>query len=172
MPQVELIGPNRMNIKGHVFIKGEPEDVDMEMAFALRDNPRFKVTGLDTRAAVEFQEMERRPAGAGLFAAILEAQDRLDIDDDASFDRLGQPAVPALSALLGYPVSREERDAALKAAPKVVHGDDARGEKSAPSEVADFAAARVAGTPITIKKRPVVEPAAPADVEEEAGVQV
>ena len=171
MPVAELIGPNRMNIGGHVFVKGEPEEVDMGVAFQLRENPRFKVTGLDTRAAVDFAEGEQRPSGAALHAAIIEAVDGLDIDDDASFDRLGQPAVPALSALLGYPISKDERDAALKAAPKVVHGDDARGEKSAPSEVADFAAARVAGTPITIKKRPVVEPAA-HEVEEETGVQV
>ena len=39
MPVAELIGPNRMNIGGHVFVKGEPEEVDMETAFQLRDNP-------------------------------------------------------------------------------------------------------------------------------------
>ena len=167
MPQVELIGPNRMNIKGHVFIKGEPEDVDMEMAFALRDNPRFKVTGLDTRAAVEFQEMERRPAGAGLFAAILEAQDRLDIDDDASFDRQGKPSVAALSHVLGYPITKEERDAALKAAPKVVHGEDGKVSTVSPAEIAAHAAQREGGKPITIKRQ-----GAPAPAVVEEGVTV
>ena len=151
MPTAELIGPNRMNFGGHVFIKGEPEEVEIELAVQLKDNPRFKVTGLDTREAVEYREMQTRPSGRALYAAILEAQDRLDIDDDDSFDRQGKPAVAALSKILGYPITREERDAALKAAPKVVHEDEGKPLAVNTAEIAQHAATRGSGG-IKLKK--------------------
>ena len=151
MPQVELVGPNRMNVNGHVFVKGEPEEVDIETALHLKDNPRFKVTGLDTREALEYREMQTRPQGRALYAAILEAQDRLDIDDDEAFDRQGKPSVAALSKVLGYPISKEERDAALKAAPKVAHEDDGKALQVNTAEIAEHAATRGSGI-LKVKK--------------------
>jgi len=170
MPVAELIGPNRLNIGGHVFINGEPEEVDMETAFQLRDNPRFKVTGLDTREAVVFKESQRRPSGAALYAAILEAQDQLDLDDDEAFDRHGRPSIAALTRILGYPISRDERDAALKAASKVAHGEEGKAERVSPAEIAQHAAARGEPKPITIKRQ---NPSAPKEtVADEQGVTV
>jgi hypothetical protein len=114
--------------------------------------------------------MERRPLGAALYAAILEAQDRLDIDDDDSFDRQGKPAIAALSRILGYPIKKEERDAALKAAPKVAHGEEGKAEKISPAEIAAHAATRSDSKPVTIKKQ---VPAAPKETAgNEQGVTV
>jgi hypothetical protein len=146
-----------MNVGGHVFVKGEPEDVEIELALQLKDNPRFKVTGLDTREAVEYREMQTRPSGRALYAAILEAQDRLDIDDDDSFDRHGKPAVAALSKVLGYPITKEERDAALRAAPKVAHEDEGKPLQVNTAEIAQHAASRGSSGGIKLKKQPAPE---------------
>jgi hypothetical protein len=113
-----LIQPNRLNIGGVVYEKGKRVEVDMETAFGFAGNPRFKVHGLDSRAAFEFKELANRPHGAVLYDAINDAIDRLDPDDDASFERNGKPSVAAISNVLGYPVTAAERDAAT-VAPKV-----------------------------------------------------
>ena len=54
-------------------------------------------------------------ASADLLRAINEAADELDIEDEENFDRGGRPSVYALSKALGYPITREERDAAMSA---------------------------------------------------------
>lgn len=118
MPEVELVGLHRLNVGGKVYEKGVKTPVDFAVAFALQNNPRFKVTGLDTRAALDYRETQHRPSGKELFDAINDANDRLDVDDDESFDRSGKPALDALARILGYPISREERDAALNAVEK------------------------------------------------------
>ena len=118
MPTAELIGPNRMNIDGKVYLKNKPVPIDMETAFSLANNPRFKVSGLTSREVVEFQEMQRRPREPDLLRAINEAADMLDVDDEDNFDRSGRPSVAALSKALGYPITKEERDAALNAVEK------------------------------------------------------
>lgn len=113
MPEAELVGPNRLNVGGELFVKGVPKSVDFQTAFSLKDNPRFKVTGLDTRAALEFKELSHRPEGDELLTAIRDAADALDVDDDESFDKQGKPAIAALSKALGYPIDKTERDRAL-----------------------------------------------------------
>ena len=65
MPTAELIQPNRLNVGGKLYMKGRPVPVDMETAFLLANNPRFKVTGLTSREVVEFQEMQSRPRERG-----------------------------------------------------------------------------------------------------------
>ena len=134
MPQVELLQPNRLNIGGTIYLKGVKTPVDMGTALDFDGNPRFKVTGLDTRAAVEHRERLGRPEGAGLLKAIREAADDLDVDDDTSFDRLGKPALAALAERLGYQVTKEERDRALASvekAPQAGHGLEAAEVKAA-----------------------------------------
>jgi hypothetical protein len=118
MPEVELVGLHRLNVGGKVYERGVKTPVDFDTAFSLQNNPRFKVTGLDTREALDYRETQTRPTGRALYDAILDANDRLDVDDDESFDRNGKPSVAALSHILGYPISREERDAALNAVEK------------------------------------------------------
>ena len=113
VPEVELIQPARLNIDGVIYKRGERVPVEFDVAYQLAADPRFKVHGLDTRAAVEHREKQGRPLGDDLMQAIREAADELDPDDDASFDRLGKPAIAALSDALGYPVPKEERDRAL-----------------------------------------------------------
>ena len=112
MPEVELVGLARLNRGGKLFIKGVREPVDFETALALKDNPRFKVYGLDTREALAYQETQTRPRGADLYDAINEAIDALEPDDE-NYDRSGKAAVGVLSSALGYPVTKEERDAAM-----------------------------------------------------------
>ena len=70
MPEVELLGLNRLNIEGVVYHKGVKTPVDFDTAFSLKKNKRFKVTGLDTREALDYQDMQTRPRGADLHAAI------------------------------------------------------------------------------------------------------
>jgi len=118
MPEAELVGPNRLNKRiGEdsylMFERGKRQPVDMGLAFKLAEDPRFKVYGLHTREAVEYAEHNSRPTGADLKEAILEAIDQLDPDNDDHFDRQSRPALGALAEILGYHVSKEERDAAM-----------------------------------------------------------
>ena len=61
MPEVELVGLHRLNVGGKVYEKGVKTPVDFAVAFALQNNPRFKVTGLDTREALDYHETQHRP---------------------------------------------------------------------------------------------------------------
>jgi hypothetical protein len=140
MPEVELIGLHRLNFGGKVFEKGVKTPVEFDVAFSLQNNPRFKVYGLDTREALDYRDAQHRPTGQALFDAILDANDRLDVDDDANFDRLGKPSIDALARILGYPISKEERDAALNAvekAPQAPKQLDTEEIKSAAAAAAD-----------------------------------
>ena len=112
VPEVELIQPARLNIDGVIYKRGERVPVEFDVAYQLAANPRFKVHGLDTRAAVEHREKQGRPLGDDLMQAIRDAADDLS-EDDANYDRLGKPAIAALSAALGYAITKEERDRAL-----------------------------------------------------------
>ena len=118
VPEVELIQPARLNIDGVIYKRGERVPVEFDVAYQLAADPRFKVHGLDTRAAVEHREKQGRPLGDDLMQAIREAADELDPDDDASFDRLGKPAIAAIGNALGYPITKEERDRALASVQK------------------------------------------------------
>jgi hypothetical protein len=143
MPEVELIGLHRLNYGGRVYEKGVKTPVDFDVAFALQNNPRFKVTGLDTREALDYRDTQHRPSGQALYDAILDANDRLDVDDDANFDRLGKPSIDALARILGYPISKEERDAALNAVEKAPQAP-----KQVDTEEIKAAAAAAAGKPV------------------------
>ncbi len=113
-PTAELLPPLlRLNDGGTVFKKGVPQPVSYDMARKLAASPRFKVTGLDTKEAVEAAALAARPKGEALLQAIRDAASDLDIDDDANFDRHGKPDHRALSDKLGFPVSAAERDRAL-----------------------------------------------------------
>lgn len=151
MPEVELVSLNRMNVGGKVFENGKRTEVDFETAFALAGNPRFRVYGLDTREALEHRELNNRPRGADLVSAILVAVDRLDVDDDSSFDRVGKPSVTALAGVLGYPVTMEERDLALRsgAKPQILPADD-DGEEIKPKP-----AIKIRKTPVEERKEPL-----------------
>jgi hypothetical protein len=113
VPKAELIQPRSLNIGGVIYHQGVPKEVDFPTALDLDKSPRFNVTGLNTREAVEYQERQTRPVGAALSEAIKDAMDRLDVDDDDSFDRVGKPAIGALGKILGYPITTSERDKAM-----------------------------------------------------------
>jgi len=110
----ELLPPLlSINTAGKMFKKGVPLPVDLAVAQKLAENPRFHVTGLHSRTAVEEAAYHARPKGEALMQAIRNAADRFDVDDDDNWDRIGKHSVHALSKALGYGVSGEERDRAL-----------------------------------------------------------
>ena len=135
-PTAELLSPNSLATAGRTFKKGIPQPVDFDTAHLLEDNPRFKVTGLNTRAAVDHAAVASRPTGEELTLAIREAADSLDEDDNSSFDRNGHASHHAISVVLGYPVTVNERDKSLgliekpertRAAPQAGRLDTAEG---------------------------------------------
>ena len=110
----ELLPPLlSINTAGKMFKKGVALPVDLPTAQKLAENPRFHVTGLHSRTAVEEAAYHARPKGEALMEAIRNAADRFDVDDDDNWDRIGKHSVHALSKALGYGVSGEERDRAL-----------------------------------------------------------
>jgi hypothetical protein len=114
MPTATLLELNRLNIGGaEMYHRGVEQEVTVATALRLAQDPRFKVKGLTTRDLVEHQEAQSRPRGKDLYDEIRTAADDLDVDNDDNFDRSGRPSVSALSAALGYPITAEERDAAL-----------------------------------------------------------
>ena len=145
MPEVELIQPSRLNLDGKVYKRGERVPVDFDVAYELARNPRFKVHGLDTRAALEHREKQTRPLGDDLMQAIRDAADDLSEDDD-NYDRQGKPAVAALSAALGYPVTKEERDRALGGVVKAPQAGPG------PIDTGAIKAAAEARKPLVLKK--------------------
>lgn len=124
-------GPRRINTRGILFVREVPvEDVPREIAEALEQDDRFKVK-YDTsdvktpsrEEAIEAQEDEEdgetdkriKPKGkAALYAAINEAADQLDLDNESHFTKDGKPDARALSSILGWVVTSADRDAALK----------------------------------------------------------
>jgi hypothetical protein len=156
-PTVELLYPARLNLRGqHLFEQGVETPVSFELATELHDNPRFKVRGLNTREAIEHAARSGRPQGEALLEAIREAANSLDVDDDGNFDRNGKPDHRALSDLLGYPVSVEERDRAI--APHAGRLEDAQdGDKAEPKKGG-----------VVIKRASAEAKPKPAPVDEEA----
>jgi hypothetical protein len=164
MPEVELLQLHRMNIDGKVFERGARYAVDVPTAVEFASNPRFRVHGLDMNAIAlaraQAAQSDRKPAGELLRAAIADAADLLDVDDDSNFDRLGKPSVAALSKALGYEITIEERDAAMGAArvnrlepaePKPVKGAvkiKPAAAPKAPTEAEAWECARNSGVPV------------------------
>lgn len=117
MPTAELLKPKRLNYLGRVWEKGVPEPVDNETAALLEDNPRFKVKGFGeaSRRRSDEDEGPRRPSDRGAFlSAIRGAVDNLDVDNEDAFTASGKPHPLAVSEVLGYRITAEDIDAALK----------------------------------------------------------
>lgn len=116
MPTLELLYPATLTDAQGSWKQGEVVPVTNAIALHYEDNPRFKVRGIRLGAeerAVAQADLSIKPKGNALSEAIIAAADELDADDDANFDRLGKPAVAALSAALGFTITAEDRDAAL-----------------------------------------------------------
>lgn len=124
-------GPRRINTKGILFVREVPvENVPRDIAEQLDADERFivKFTAGDSVApereeAIEAQEDENtgetgkriKPKNAAeRYAAINDAADQLDLDNDAHFTKDGKPDARALSSILGWVVTSADRDAALK----------------------------------------------------------
>lgn len=118
MPTAELLKPNRLNYMGRIWEKGVKEPVDLDTARALEDNPRFKVRGFGesrSRRDDDEDDAPRRPNDRGAFlSAIRGAVDNLDVDNEDAFTASGKPHPLAVSEVLGYRITAEDIDAALK----------------------------------------------------------
>lgn len=125
MPTAELLKPNRLNYLGRIWEKGVREPVDLDTARALEDNPRFKVRGFgESNARRSDDDGPRRPVDRGAFlSAIRGAVDSLDVDNEDAFTSSGKPHPLAVSDALGYRVTADDIDAALKQKLKPVETD-------------------------------------------------
>ena len=126
----ELIYPASYSTHGHQFFKGVPKPIGFDVAARLSSDPRFKISGMTSQAAVDAIALSSRPIGDELMAAIREAADGLDVDEEANFTATGKPNHHALSQALGFPVSPEERDRAmhLKSSPVEATKEDFTGK--------------------------------------------
>jgi hypothetical protein len=115
MATITLIGPRRLNIGGVLYTRGEMTEVEDHVAIGLEEDPRFKVRGISagTPHSRLPSPVPGKPMGDRLLAAINDAIADLEVDDDDAFDRNGKPSLLSLAAILGYPVSAQERDRAL-----------------------------------------------------------
>ena len=154
----ELQFPASYSTHGKQFFKGVPTEVSFDLAARLSQDQRFKISGMTSQAAVDALALVIRPEGDALMAAIREANDGLDIDDEANFTASGKPSHLALGQALGFPVSGEERDRAmrLKSSPVEAVKEAFIGKL----EIAEGAAIGVARKPsIVVKpKAPAVDP--------------
>lgn len=111
--KAELLPPLRtLKIGGEMFRQSKPKEIDYTLARKLDKNPRFKVTGLDTKEAIEDALVAKRPEGELLMEAIRDAVVGFD-EDDENYDRAGKPSVSVISDILGYPIDTADRDRAL-----------------------------------------------------------
>ena len=150
----KLIFPNSLMTHGTHFKKGVDTPVDYSLAAILKRDKRFEVAGLDTLEAVTAAARASRPEGSSLMAAIREAADGLDVDDESNFTASGKPSHLAVGAALGFPISADERDRAMgKAASPVATETEAfKGKLDA---VEGAAPAR---KPLVVKTKPAVDP--------------
>ena len=153
-PTAELIEPASYTTGGVRYVKGQPVEVDFATARLLANSPRFKVLGLNTRAAIEDAANEVRPMGESLLTAIRDAANDLDVDDESNFDANGKASHYAIAKALGYDITVEERDRALGA-----HASASTGGKL---ETADGKTETVTGSRIKFN-RPAAK-APPAEV--------
>lgn len=113
MPTVELLRPRSLTTQGVIFRQNEPrDDISSEIAIALLEDNRFKVTGLSKE---DFENASNKPRGSDeLREEILDAIDQLDPDDEDAFTATGKPHHLALSRILGYDITAADRDDAMR----------------------------------------------------------
>jgi hypothetical protein len=141
------------NFGGQIFKQGQALPVGVDVALKLAKIDVFKVTGLDTREAVEAVAQFHRPEGDELMQAIVDAQEDMDVTDESNLDKGGQLSVHALSAVLGYKITVEERNRALypKTAPVSAAAPEALEEAAEKTATPPRA-------PLVIPKKPAAKP--------------
>lgn len=114
MPKVELLRPRSLNTRGILFVQRVPrEDIPVDIALELMEDERFKVTGITAADLAATGDKPRKKAE--LNEAILDAINELDVDDEDAFTASGKPHHLAISKVLGFDITAEERDAAMRA---------------------------------------------------------
>jgi hypothetical protein len=116
MPSVILQRPNRVNVMGQMFERGVVTPVSQEIARALEENPRFIVKwakGEDQNAPDEDTGPKKPVVRQKRMSMIRAAIDQLSEDDEKVWTKDGRPDARALSKILGWTVTNQERDEAL-----------------------------------------------------------
>lgn len=96
----------------------EPDPAADQTMQTVGDDKTETQDGGQTGETEQTGEPTKPTEAAALHAAILDAADELNVDDEDAFDDKGKPSHTALSKALGYEVTAEEVDAALAAAQK------------------------------------------------------
>ncbi len=126
-------GPASFTYRGFTVLRGEPrDDVPLEIVRAMEqryDHVRATYTPgeqevgiVEDTGDVDDGRPKRPGTRAGVNEAILEAMDQLDVDTEGHYNKDGKPDARALTSILGWQVTKQDRDAALAAAA----GDTAR----------------------------------------------
>lgn len=122
--------PHRINLQGVVFEKGVPTPISAAMAKEIASGPDqryFQISADKTAPAAKASTpapAKATSAAAGAagaapedqsvrLAAIRTAMEGLD-DDDSNYTKSGLPDARVLTGILGWTVSSEERDLALR----------------------------------------------------------
>jgi hypothetical protein len=130
MPIVRLRkdGPLRIFTQGYLFERNAPrDDIPMDVCRELLQDKRFKIDLVAGEAIRQPSQegkgdMKGRPGVlADRLDAIRDAIADLNVDDDDNFTADGKPDARILTSMLGWQVTSEERDLALK--PKLPAGD-------------------------------------------------
>jgi hypothetical protein len=138
MPEATLLKPKRLSVLGVVLERDKPRMVSPEVARILdrRWSANCRVDWRKT-GPVEEPEVEQEEAPDGRpadkqqrLAAIRAAVDKLDPDDESHFTRTGKPDARALSEILGWQVTAEERDEAMAQAADAPPEDSAEDKPS------------------------------------------
>jgi hypothetical protein len=121
MATVTLRNLNRLRAAdGTLFERGVAKEMSAAKAKTYEDNDRFHVRyapGEDRNveaAPVVTDGPSKKPTSrAEIIAAIQGAIDQLDINNESHYTTSGKPDARALTSILGWQVTGEERDAAL-----------------------------------------------------------
>ena len=117
---------------------GEPKPPGTSLSLDKDEADRMIKRGHASEGGAREPEPAKKPAGDTLTAALAEAIGGLDKGDEELWTNSGKPNTKALEAVLGYPVSAAERDAAwaaveasAKAAEAGKDGDKGRDKEGA-----------------------------------------
>lgn len=115
-------GPRRINTHGHIFERGVEQTVSAEVGRSLENDDRFDVRFDKAELAAPLaasqqqsgSEKPSRPESKeARIAAIRDAIGELDEDNEDHWTNDGKPDARALTSILGWQVTSDERDDAL-----------------------------------------------------------
>lgn len=111
-------GLNRIHVYGHLFLSGIPQPVSNAVATQIETGEyeaQFKVVREKLDPTPAPTSKSTRPADAATRVDMIrDAMLELDEDVDSNWTTNGKPDARALTSILGWQVTSEDRDAAVK----------------------------------------------------------